>query len=87
MYKMTVSENVHKMLTEQYGWQQKHINNTFTYYKLGDETTSFSITSLDNDKCIISIPLINSVYQYTNKFDSYVEAEKYLEEKIQYYCN
>lgn len=66
----------------EHGWHMVINEMThLTYTKVGDETTTFAIQVTPN-KLIVSVPLKNSVYQYTTSFASYYEASEYVEQRF-----
>lgn len=61
------------------GWHiVKNDMNWISYTKFGDETSFFDI-KITPDKIIVSVPLKNSIYQYTTSFKSYYQASEYIE--------
>jgi hypothetical protein len=69
-------------LFENNGWHNiKNNKNWIIFTKVEHETEFFEIKE---DKNIIyaSIPLKNSVYQYKKKFNNYLEAYEYVEERF-----
>lgn len=61
------------------GWHiVKNDMNWISYTKFGDETSFFDI-KITTDKIIVSVPLKNSIYQYTTSFKSYYPASEYIE--------
>lgn len=51
------------------------------YTRQGDETTTIALQVVA-DKIIVSVPLKNSVYQYTSSFTSYFAATEYVEQRF-----
>ena len=84
--------NEFKILTQlfvHHGWKN-NINNRslehIVYTKIGNETEFFEI-KLDNNNIYVSVPLKNSEFQYKVKFNNYLSAIKYTEDKFNYFNN
>jgi uncharacterized protein related to proFAR isomerase len=82
--------NEFKILTQLFahnGWKN-NINNRslehIMYTKIGNETEFFEI-KLDNNNIYVSVPLKNSEFQYKVKFNNYLSAIKYTEDKFNYF--
>jgi len=64
------------------GWHMtKNEMNWICYTTVGNETEFFDI-KIDNSKIYISIPIPNSVFQYTTAFKDYFAASEYVEQRF-----
>jgi hypothetical protein len=69
-------------LFKQNGWHSiKNDDNWIIFIKAENETEFFEI-KVDNAFAYVSIPLKNSVYQYQKKFNNYLKAYEYVEERF-----
>ena len=82
--------NEFKILTQlfvHHGWKNNISNKSLEhiiYTKIGNETEFFEI-KLDNNNVYVSVPLKNSEFQYKVKFNNYLSAIKYTEDKFNYF--
>lgn len=72
----TLTQNGWKLVVNEMYW--------INYTKEGDETSYFDIKVTQN-KIMVSVPIKNSIYQYTTSFTSYYEASEFLEKKMYEY--
>ena len=72
----TLTQNGWKLVVNEMYW--------INYTKEGDETSYFDIQVTQN-KIMVSVPIKNSIYQYTTSFTSYYEASEFLEKKMYEY--
>ena len=64
------------------GWHMtKNEMNWICYTKVGNETEFFDIR-IDNCKIYVSVPIKNSVFQYTTTFRDYFTASDYVEQRF-----
>jgi hypothetical protein len=64
------------------GWHMtKNEMNWISYTKAGYETEFFDI-KLDANKVYVSIPVKNSIFQYTTSFKDYFTASEYVEQRF-----
>lgn len=70
---------------KQNGWHTvKNEMNWISYTKFGDETTYFDI-KLTANSVIVSVPIKNSIYQFSTSFNNYYDASEYVEQKFREY--
>ena len=64
------------------GWHMT-INemNQISYTKSGNETEFFDI-KIDRTKVYVSVPIKNSIFQYTTSFKDYFTASEYVEQRF-----
>jgi len=64
------------------GWHMtKNEMNNITYTKAGHETEFFDI-KIDAYKVYVSIPIKNSIFQYSTSFKDYFTASEYVEQRF-----
>jgi hypothetical protein len=64
------------------GWHMtKNEMNWISYTRAGYETEFFDI-KLDTHKVYVSIPIKNSIFQYTTSFKDYFTASEYVEQRF-----
>ena len=66
------------------GWHKtKNDINWMCYTKTGNETEFYDI-KIDRNKIYVSVPMKNSIFQYTTSFKDYFTATEYIENKFKY---
>lgn len=75
------SLGIHKLFIKN-GWQLD-LNNEFQfrYVKRGYELNIFEVT-IQKDRIYVSVPIINSPFQYKTYFTNYTLAYNYIEQKF-----
>ena len=64
------------------GWHMtKNEMNWICYTKTGNETEFFDI-KLDKSRVYVSVPIQNSIFQYTTSFKDYFTASEYVEQRF-----
>jgi len=64
------------------GWHMtKNEMNWVSYTKAGNETEFFDI-KIDQNKVYVSVPIKNSIFQYTTSFKDYFTASEYVEQRF-----
>jgi len=64
------------------GWHMtKNEMKWVSYTKAGNETEFFDI-KIDQNKVYVSVPIKNSIFQYTTSFKDYFTASEYVEQRF-----
>jgi hypothetical protein len=64
------------------GWHMtKNEMNWICYTRAGNETEFFDI-KLDQKRVYVSVPIQNSIFQYTTSFKDYFTASEYVEQRF-----
>ena len=85
-----MTDSINEKLNElfkKHGWHSiKNKKNWVVFTKVEHETEFFEI-KVNKNFVEVSIPLKNSVYQYKKKFNNYLEAYEFVEERFKEFIN